>query len=204
MSMGSTNFSVSSESSGRNDRGDGMYSPPRLFNMHNSRRNGRSYAADAYDEGNGNLHDDSYHERSTEYIINGHDRHSPTPHNYNADTYRRGSTSRNYPASGHRDHHGRHNQPHLEPSSRRRYAEEPSDSSNFVANGHEHSRSLRAHRTPYDRPRGNGNLVERPSESPDYRRGRFELEEFNRGRGHLEDAKTRRRERGNRGRSTLR
>ncbi|KAJ7777095.1 hypothetical protein B0H16DRAFT_1504311 [Mycena metata] len=202
MSMGSTSLSVNSASI--EDRGGDSG----LFNMHDASRNERFYAAGTYDEGNGNLHDDSYHEPSTEYIINEHDRHYPAPHNYNADTYRRGSTSRNYPASDHRDHHARHNQPDLEHFSRRRYVEESGDGSN-VANGHEHSRSSRARRTPYERPRGNVDPVERPSDSSDYRRDRFELEEFkfeefNRGRGHLEDARTKRRERGNRGRSTLR
>ncbi|KAJ7763020.1 hypothetical protein B0H16DRAFT_505070 [Mycena metata] len=101
------------------------------------------------------------------------------------------------------DHPVRHDQPHLQPFSGRRYAQEHGHGSN-VSNGPEHSRSSRARRTPYERPRRNANPVERPSESSDYTRDRFEFEEFNRGRGHVEDARTRRRERGNRGRRTLR
>ncbi|KAJ7768369.1 hypothetical protein B0H16DRAFT_1716379 [Mycena metata] len=54
------------------------------FNMPNPNGNERYYAGDAYDDDNGNLHNDSQLERSTDYEIYRHDRPSPTPRNHNA------------------------------------------------------------------------------------------------------------------------
>ncbi|KAJ7016248.1 hypothetical protein C8F04DRAFT_1202793 [Mycena alexandri] len=112
--MCSTNFSVNS--SRINDCGgdlDCMYSPTRLF-MHEPSSNGRYYAAGAYDDGYGNVHNNSHSGQSMDCDeIRGHDQRPPATHNYDgaqaiilpvADTYRRGSTSRHYPA---RDHRGR-------------------------------------------------------------------------------------------------
>ncbi|KAJ7768368.1 hypothetical protein B0H16DRAFT_1785340 [Mycena metata] len=148
--MGSTN--LSGNSSGMQDRGGDSG----LFNMHDPSGNERYYAGDTYNDDDGNLHSNWQPEQSTDYEIYRHDRPSPTPHNYNgrilvfpvpqvlirpvADTYRRGSTSRNYSANDHRgrfyshlhlssvinvaDHPVRYDQPYLEPFSGRHYAQE--------------------------------------------------------------------------------
>ncbi|KAJ7040802.1 hypothetical protein C8F04DRAFT_1082180 [Mycena alexandri] len=189
--VGSTNFAVNA--SGMDDCGGDF----------------RYYAADTYTDANGTVHNDSrrrqsidYHDR---YEIRGHDRPSPITHNYDAHAYR-GSTSRNYPADDHRDHHTQHNQPQLEPFSGRRYAEErgygPPDAN--AGNGRGHSKSSRVRRTPYERP-GNGNRLERPSGSSDYRRDpRNRFEESNRVRGNFEEPRPRRQQRERKSRTNRR